>query len=70
MRKFSIDSGKKDKSEFIYKIFEPDKDFIDDMVFPRTGSVFYMPSWAMKPSTFKIFPKTGFDPFKNPWELR
>ena len=70
MRHFSIEAGKKDKSEFIYKIFEPDNDFILDYIFPRSGTNFYFPNWAFKPSNFKIFPVTGFDPFKNPWELR
>lgn len=70
IRNFSIEQGKKDKSEFVCKIFEPTKDFVDDYVFPRTGSVFYMANWTFKTSTSKIYPKTGFDPFKNPWELR
>jgi len=70
IRNFSIETGKKDKSEFISKIFRPNDDFVDDYVFPRTGSIFYMPNLSLKTSSSKIFPKTGYDPFKNPWELR
>lgn len=70
IRHYSIETGKKDKSEFIYKIFEPNKDFVDDYVFPRNGSSFYIPTWAFKTSPNKIYPKTGFDPFQNSWELR
>jgi len=70
MRILTLESGKIDKSEFVFKIFDPNYDPVEEFIFPRSGSNFYYPMWSMKPSTFKIYPRTGYDPFKNIWELR
>lgn len=70
MKNYTVDLGKTDKSEFVYKIFNPDYDFVNDYIFPQTGSGFYYPNWSFKAINEKIYPITGYNPFKNEWELR
>ena len=70
MQKLTLEKGKITKSEFVYKIFDPEKDLIEEYIFPQTGTYIYIPSWAIRPSNYKIYPRTGYNPFKNIWELR
>jgi hypothetical protein len=70
MQKLTLLEGKNDKSEFVNKIFNPNEDVLDDYIFPRTGNVYLLPLWSFRYSPDKVFLKTGYDPFKNEWELR
>ena len=66
IQNLSKDIGKQNRSEFMIKGYSLDKDYLNNFIFPKGGSMYMNILITLKYfDDRKIFPTTGYNPFKD-----